>query len=165
MTSNPQVTGSNPVGRTSIDKGRRNPLRRPFSVSVLYRFMLKELREQPNISFSTCFKDRPWKGRSYGCLETNTIKLPEQLLAPEVRIIRDKNLSQITNGGRQNEFHRVKPFIVFLSKREAFFLPENWQDANSLTSLQKNEERQGTCPLFYLRCSRHGNMLLFFFAQ
>ena len=86
--------------------------------------MLRELRIQSSISFGTCFKDRTCKG-SYGCLETNTIKLPEQLLVPEARIIRDKNLFQITHGGRQNEFHRVKPFIVLLSKRETFFLPEN----------------------------------------
>jgi len=72
------------------------------------------------MSFGTCFKDRPCKG-SHGCLEMNTIKLPEQLLVPEIRIIRDKKLFQITHGGRQNEFHRVKPFIVLLSKRETFF--------------------------------------------
>ena len=55
------------------------------------------------------YKDRP-----HGCLEN--AKKPEQLLVPEVRIIRDKNLFQIMHDGRQNGFHSMN-----IEKSEVFF--------------------------------------------
>ena len=49
-------------------------------------------------------------------------KKTEQLLVPEVRIIRDENLFQIMHDGRQNGFHRLKPFIsMIIEKRKGFF--------------------------------------------
>ena len=53
--------------------------------------------------------------------EITTTKVLEQLLVPEVRIIRDKNLFQIIDDGRQIEFHRTKSFPMYLSKHRKTF--------------------------------------------
>ena len=37
----------------------------------------------------------------------------ERLLVPEIRIVGDKNLFQIIDDGRQNEFHRIKSFPMY----------------------------------------------------
>ena len=44
-----------------------------------------------------------------------------QLLVPEVRIIGDKNLFQIIDDGRQNEFHGIKSFPMYSSKHRKTF--------------------------------------------
>ena len=78
-----------------------------------------ELSTKPD----SCFQGRLLRNDHHIHPEMSTTEILEQvqLLIPEIRIIGDKNLFQIVQDGRHNEFHRIKSFPMYSSKHRKIF--------------------------------------------